>query len=152
MPPLLMSNRTYAVVPVVAQSKVDKSYLTLNSLDILEPRPDGFKLSLNSTLGGAHTKATIGAFTADFFLKDGKNVPFIQVDLPPVKVGGKGAIFIAVKDRPTNILSGEAFAEFGHNLFASEEYSVDVKGRAELKVVEFKPKVDYRERVTSKGQ
>lgn len=142
----------FAIVPALAQKKVDKSYLKLNSLDILKPRPEGFALGINSTLEGAHsTKATIDAFTADFYLKEYEPyTPFIQVDLPKVSVG-KGTTYISVSDRPTDVLDSKAFEEFSKVLFDSEEFSVSVKGKAKIHVAAFKSNIDYRETVTTKG-
>lgn len=142
----------FAIIPAVAQKKVDKSYLKLNSLDILEPRPEGFALGINSTLEGAHSvKATIDAFTADFYLKEHKPyTPFIQVELPKVSVG-KGTTYISVKDRATDVIDGEAFEEFSKALFELEEFSVSVKGKSKIHVAAFKSNIDYKETVTTKG-
>jgi len=137
------------VVPAVAQKSVDKTYLELDALNIVAPRPDGFVLSIDSTIKGAKIHgAKLDGFNADFLLND-KGDTFMKVDIP--KVSTEDEIPVEVKDIDTTVTDNTAFMNFAHTLMESEKLDVKIKGKTKIHIGKLSAKVDYNEVITMKG-
>jgi hypothetical protein len=116
----------------------------------MEPRADGFKLSIDSTIKGAKIHgAKIDKFTGSFML-DEKKETFMKVEIP--KVNTEDEIPVEVKDIDTTVTDNAAFMTFAHTLMESEELDVKIQGKTKIHIGKLSAKVNYNEVITMKGK
>jgi len=142
----------FAIIPALAQKKVNNSYLELNGMEIKAPTADSFTLSIDSTLKGVKgpIKSTIKEFNADFLLDGGKSdKPFINVPIPEAKPRGDTPIIIT--DHDTTVTDYASFLEFASTLMSSTSLKVAIRGKTKVHVSAFRASVDYNEVVETKG-
>lgn len=141
----------YAILPAVSQKELDKTHLTLHSLEIRDPTATSFSLSINSTISGASgiaSHAKLDPMTVNFYLPDSEDA-FMSLPLPGISGGGD--IPIIVQDVHTEIADMKQFGGFAGLLLSSKELSFDIKGRTTIHVGKLHTKVNYNEVVELKG-
>ncbi|RPA73937.1 hypothetical protein BJ508DRAFT_44271 [Ascobolus immersus RN42] len=115
----------------------------------MEPRADGFVLSIDSTIKGSKIHgAKIDKFTGNFQLNEDKKT-FMKVEIP--KVSTEDDIPVEVKDIDTTVSDNDAFLHFAHTLMESEELDVKIAGKTKIHIGKLGAKVDYNEVITMKG-
>lgn len=145
------SSSVYAILPAVSQKELDKTHLTLHSLEIRDPTATSFSLSINSTISGASgiaSHAKLDPMTVNFYLPDSEDA-FMSLPLPGISGGGD--IPIIVQDVHTEIADMKQFGGFAGLLLSSKELSFDIKGRTTIHVGKLHTKVNYNEVVELKG-
>lgn len=148
---LILPNSIFAIFPAVAQKELDKTYLTLHSLEILDPTPDSFSLSINSTISGASGIAShshLEPMEISFYTANSDKV-FMTLPLPAIDGGGD--IPIIVSNATTKISDLSAFATFASMLLGNEELSFELKGRTTIHVGKLHTGVNYNEMIEMKG-
>lgn len=140
----------FAIVPAVAQRTIDKTKLNIESLVILDPKPDQFIFSVDSYIDGtskvAHD-ADIDPFTVEFSLNGDK--PFMLLPLDGVHGGDQ--IPVTKSNYTTKIADLTSFGKFAGTLMDSQEFTLNIRGETKIRLGKLSPKVKYREDVTLKG-
>ncbi|KAL7275578.1 hypothetical protein RUND412_001476 [Rhizina undulata] len=143
----------YAIVPAVGQKDINKTYLELHSLTIVNPSPESFTLSINSTISGVSgvaKHAYLDPMVVLFFIENHDPIqPFMSLPLP--RIGGGDNIPVVAINHTTQIENELSFGEFATTLLASAVLRVAIRGRTELHLAAFKAGVDYNEVITMNG-
>jgi hypothetical protein len=141
----------YAIFPAVAQKELDKTYLTLHSLEIRDSTADSFSLSINSTISGASGIAShshLDPMEISFYTQD-SDTAFMTLPLPGINGGGD--VPVVVQNVSTKINDLSAFGGFAGLLLESQDLSFKIKGRTTIHAGKLHSKVNYNEVVTMKG-
>lgn len=135
----------------MAQKQLDKTYLTVHSLEILDPAPDSFSLSINSTISGASgiaSHAHLDPMEVSFYTP-GSEEAFMTLPLPGINGGND--IPVVVSNVTTKISDLRAFAGFAGLLLGNDDLSFEIKGRTTIHVGKLHTKINYNEGVVMKG-
>jgi len=143
----------YGIIPPVAQSRLNKTVLHTNSLEILDPTPNSFLASLNATITGGDgiaDGAKLDGFDVDFFLQgdDRKNV-FMTLPVPTLTSHKSTPLNLA--NHTVIIGNSSAFAGFSDALLHNESLQVALTGKTTVHLGGIHTGVNYNEVVTLKG-
>jgi len=142
----------YGIIPPVAQRLIDKTTLTVNSLSILEPTPNSFKLSINATIRGATgpaAHARIEQFNVKLFLEENGTAaanPILEMPVPEMHGGGDMAVI--QNNVPIRIADTGALDEFAKKLLAAFDMRIRMRGRTTIWLGAIHAGVNYNELVT----
>jgi hypothetical protein len=144
-----MSCSVYVGYPNIAQHDIDDSTLTVESMQISDPAPDGFHLTQRQVIGSDsmfHPK--IFEFDADVSLL-GSPV-FATVKVPQVKADDGAVVNV---DQWLNLTDAGAFGDFATAVMMNEEFHLNIYGEPRLKQGGLPTiDVDYNKTVTMKGE
>ncbi|KAL4915755.1 hypothetical protein BDW62DRAFT_119781 [Aspergillus aurantiobrunneus] len=138
----------YVGYPNIAQDDIDDSTLTVESMQISEPAPNGFHLNQRQVIGSGSTfHPTIYSFDAEVSLLG--SPPFATVRVPDVH-GVDG--FVVNIDQWLDLTDAEEFAAFSTAVMMNEEFDLNVYGEPRLKLGAL-PTIDieYNKTVNMKG-
>ncbi|KAL2371386.1 hypothetical protein RJZ57_004166 [Blastomyces gilchristii] len=138
----------YVGYPNIAQREVNRSTLTINSMEITDPTPDSFRIKVDQTIGSkSKFHPQLDAFNATIATA-GSGKPFITLEVPPVKASdGANAVIdqIVMPDL-------ESFTDYSIQVMKSETVDLEITGRTGLKEGSLpKTTVDYHKVITMKG-
>ncbi|KLJ05890.1 hypothetical protein EMPG_10672 [Blastomyces silverae] len=138
----------YVGYPNIAQSDVNKSTLTINSMEITEPTPDSFHIKVDQTIGSkSKFHPQLDAFNATIATA-GSDKPFFSLEVPALRaVDGANAVIdqIVMPDL-------ESFTAYSIQVMKSESVDLEIKGKTGLKEGSLpKTTVDYNKVITMKG-
>ncbi|PGG98248.1 hypothetical protein GX51_06896 [Blastomyces parvus] len=138
----------YVGYPNIAQRDVNKSTLTINSMEITEPAPDSFHIKVDQTIGSkSKFHPQLDAFNATVGTA-GSDKPFFTLEVPPVKAvdGAKSIIDqIVMPDLAS-------FTDYSVQVMKSETIDIEIKGKTGLREGSLpKTTVDYHKVITMKG-
>ncbi|GAB7331485.1 hypothetical protein MBLNU13_g02887t4 [Cladosporium sp. NU13] len=139
----------YPVYPFIAQNTVNDAKVTINSLRLSNPAPDGFELAINTTFSSNPMyKADLDAFNSSLYLP-GSDIPFVSVTVPASTSGASTELIInqrVVLEHP------EEITRYSIITFSNETYSYYLKGKGHLKLGPLpKISVKYDKTVEQKG-
>ncbi|KAL4907482.1 hypothetical protein BDW74DRAFT_176247 [Aspergillus multicolor] len=138
----------YVGYPNIAQSDINDSTLSVESMEISDPTPDGFHLHQRQVIGSDsmfHPK--IFEFDADVSLLGGP--VFATADVPEVKADD-GAVVVV--DQWLNLTDAGAFGDFAQAVMLNEEFKMNIYGEPRLKQGGLPTiDIDYNKTVTMKG-
>jgi hypothetical protein len=142
--------RVYVIYPLIAQHTVNDAKVTINSLHLSNPTPDGFQLAINTTFASNPMyKANLNAFNASLYLP-GSDVSFVEVEVPASVSGAKTDLII---DQRVHLDHPEEITKYSIVTFANESYSYDLKGKGHLRLGGLpKISVKYDKTVTQQGR
>jgi len=140
----------YVVYPFIAQNTVNDAAVTMNSLHLSNPSPDGFDLAINTTFSSNPMyKANLDAFNSSLYLP-GSDIPFVSVTVPGSTSGASTELIInqrVVLEHP------EEITRYSIITFSNETYSYYLKGKGHLKLGPLpKISVKYDKTVEQKGE
>ncbi|KAL4780816.1 hypothetical protein BJX76DRAFT_33699 [Aspergillus varians] len=138
----------YVGYPRIAQGDINDSTLTVESMQIRDPAPDGFHLNQRQVIGSSSAwKPKIFAFDADVSLLGSSK--FATVRVPDTR--GRDGYVVNI-DQRLNLTNAEEFSGFSTAVIMSEEFKMNIYGEPGLKLGAL-PKVgiDYNKTVTMKG-
>ncbi|KAL4944021.1 hypothetical protein BDV06DRAFT_120198 [Aspergillus oleicola] len=138
----------YVGYPNIAQDDINDSTLTVQSMEITDPAPNGFHLNQRQTIGtDSIFHPTIYAFDAAVSLLG--SAVFATVRVPQVKGNDGAKVHI---DQQVDLSDADAFAGFATAVMMNEEFEMNVYGEPKLKQGGL-PKIDitYNKTVTMKG-
>ncbi|KAL3481142.1 hypothetical protein BJX99DRAFT_253804 [Aspergillus californicus] len=138
----------YVGYPNIAQGDIDDSTLSIESMDISNPSPDGFHLQQRQVIGtGSIFHPTIYSFDADVSLLGAET--FAIVNVPRLRADDGVVVNI---DQWVNLSNADAFAGFSTAVMMNEEFQLSVRGNPDLKLGGLpKIDIDYDKTVTMKG-
>lgn len=141
-------------VPKIAQSKIDASELTVQSIVVSNTQTDNFTMSISSTIttdGSVH--ANIDDFDGVMYLEDLEpHTPFTSVHFP--KSTADAYQVVNVTDQFTPITNMAAFTTFNTWLLLNETLRVTIKGDTYVHVAGLSSrayKVTFQKTVTIPG-
>lgn len=150
-----MSVRVYVGFPRIAQNGINKSTLSISSLEVWDPTPDSFVIKERFIIGNHNIyHPRLDAFnvslSADVSFSDGgPGRPFAFVELPAIYAKEQVTSDI---EQVVRIIDVDAFTDYNKLILTSEEFRVDVRGRTGLHEMSNPvTTVDYRKTVTMKG-
>jgi len=143
----------FAVIPAVAQRKINDTELELHSLRILNPTAESFELSINGSITGATGSAAharLEKMDVELFLEGDDPIrPFMVLPMDEIHGGARVPV---VKDRvPVEITDQAALDEFALRLIENDLLRVAMRGRTEMWLGKIHSGVDYNEVVELKG-
>jgi hypothetical protein len=138
------------VYPFIAQNTVNDAKVTINSLHISNPAPDGFELAINTTFSSNPMyKANLDAFNSSLYLP-GSDIPFVTVTIPGSTSGASTELIVnqrVVLEHP------EEITRYSIITFSNETFSYYLKGKGHLKLGPLpKISVKYDKTVEQKGE
>ncbi|PGH07226.1 hypothetical protein AJ79_06330 [Helicocarpus griseus UAMH5409] len=139
----------YVGYPNIAQSDVNKSTLTINSMEITNPAPESFDIKVDQTIGSkSKYHPILDAFNATVALA-GTDKPFFTLEVPSIKaVDGANAVI----DQRVVLKDLQPFIDYSIKVMKSETLDIEIKGETGLKEGALpKTTVDYNKVVTMKG-
>ncbi|RAL12119.1 uncharacterized protein BO97DRAFT_71238 [Aspergillus homomorphus CBS 101889] len=138
----------YVGYPNIAQHDIDKSTLSITSMQISDPSPNSFHLKETQILGSSSAfKPNIYSFGAAISLLG--SAPFITVQIPNFKAHDGVQVDV---DQGVNITDTAAFAEFSKAVILNKEIQLNVYGKADLKEGSLPTtKITYNKTTTIKG-
>ncbi|KAL4884364.1 hypothetical protein BJY04DRAFT_7314 [Aspergillus karnatakaensis] len=138
----------YVGYPNIAQEDIDESTLTVESMEISDPAPNGFHLNQRQVIGsGSIFHPRIYSFDAEVSLQG--SPPFATVTVPSVRADDGVELVI---DQWLELSDTGAFADFSTAVMMNEEFQLHVVGEPDLKLGALpKISVDYDKTVTMKG-
>lgn len=144
----------YAILPKVAQDKINDSKLTLNSLKIAGPTADSFVVSMDATIdtgGGVAAHADLDPMEIELYLnKDAEEYkPFMKMPLDALK--GAEQMKVVKTDVPVQVNEMDAMKDFAKTLMAAETFEFHIWGQTKVWLGKLNAKVDYDETVTMTG-
>ncbi|PGH34992.1 hypothetical protein GX50_02126 [[Emmonsia] crescens] len=135
--------------PNIAQSDVNKSTLTINSMEITDPAPDSFSIKVDQTIGSkSKYHPVLDAFNATVAVA-GTDKPFFTLQVPSVQAvdGAKSMI-----DQRVMLADVQAFTDYSILVMKSETVDIEINGRTGLKEGALpKTHVNYNKVITMKG-
>ncbi|OJD15190.1 hypothetical protein AJ78_04553 [Emergomyces pasteurianus Ep9510] len=140
----------YVAYPNMAQRDVNKSTLTIDSMEITDPAPDAFRIRVVQTIGSkSKYHPNLDAFNATVALA-GANTTLFALQAPAVKAvdGAKSTIDQRIS------LDGHvgAFTDYSIRVMKSETVQLEINGRTGLREGSLpKTTVDYNKLITMKG-
>jgi len=140
----------YGIIPPVAQEKLDKTVLHLNSLSVTKPSPNNFTVSLAATItggGGIAAHAHLDPFDVVVFLEGHDPIQPIMT-LPFGRVNGGNSVDVAQNNVLVKIGNEGAVGEFAKKLLFEKEMRVAMRGRTEMWLGKLHAGVNYNEVVT----
>ncbi|KAJ5266503.1 hypothetical protein N7478_009311 [Penicillium angulare] len=139
----------YVAYPNIAQHDVSASTLTVDSMILSDPTPDGFHLSQVQTIGSHSTyHPKIYAFDAAVSLA-GAASAFATVRVPTVK--SKDGVKVDVS-QDVDLSNTAAFGGFSTAIMLNEEIEMNIYGKPKLQQGSLpKVTVTYNKTVTMKG-
>ncbi|KAI5776530.1 hypothetical protein EDC01DRAFT_681953 [Geopyxis carbonaria] len=143
----------YAIIPAVAQKKINETELEVHSFEIRDPTPESFVVSLNATItggGGIASNAHLDAMDVVLFIEGHDPIQPIMT-LPVDAIDGGDSIPVIRKDYKVEIKNEGALDEFSKLLMDSETFRVAMRGRTKLSLGSIHTHIDYNEVVTLKG-
>ncbi|KAI5291520.1 hypothetical protein KEM54_004071 [Ascosphaera aggregata] len=141
----------YVGYPNMAQTGVNNSKLSVNSLVMSEPYQDNFHLKLDQVITSHSVfKPKLFGFQANLTLPGrGDDHPFLTVDVPQTTARDGEQVFI---DQHVYLPSVDEFTRFTTTVMHAEEFEVIVVGRPKLQQGKLpKVSVDYNQTVRMKG-
>lgn len=135
--------------PNIAQSDVNDSTLSVKSMSISEPRPDGLHLRVTQVIGSDSSfHPWLDKFDADLTLEDAKD-PFAKLSVPRVKAADG---VVSKVDQDLDISNTDAFTEYSKAVMHNKDVVFNVHGKPKLKLGGLpKTTVTYDHDVTMKG-
>ncbi|EEH42923.2 uncharacterized protein PADG_07743 [Paracoccidioides brasiliensis Pb18] len=135
--------------PRIAQKDVNKSTLTINSMEITNPAPEAFNIKVDQTIGSkSKYHPILDAFNATVSIAK-SNKPFFVLAVPSVKAvdGAKSMI-----DQRVQLADVQQFVDYSIAVMKSEFLDLEIDGRTGLKEGALpKTTVDYNKVITMKG-
>ncbi|TGZ82565.1 hypothetical protein EX30DRAFT_305281 [Ascodesmis nigricans] len=141
----------FAIIPKIAQDKVNEADLTIHGLEIRQATPDSYKLSMDSSIHtgyGIGSKARIEPMTASLYI-DSKKKPFLKV--PVGEVHGKGDVPVVQEDYPVTIDDMDAMDQFVKGLMDNSTINFKLSGRSKLWLGKINTMINYNEDIELKG-
>ncbi|KAL2859943.1 DUF3712 domain-containing protein [Aspergillus lucknowensis] len=138
----------YVGYPNIAQGDINDSTLTVESMVITDPTPDGFQLNQKQVIGsGSIFHPKIYSFDADVSLQG--SPAFATVTVPEVQARDDAAVHV---EQWVDLTDADQFAAFSTAVMMNEEFNLGVYGEPDLKLGAL-PKIDvtYNKTVTMKG-
>ena len=138
MPELLITNSTelgtnrppysiFAIIPKIAQSKLDAAELTLDSISITNTQSNSYQMAINSTIrtdGSVH--AVIDGFVGIMYLEDLQpQTPFSTLNFPQTTSDSYQTVNV---DQHVEITDMKAFTVFNTWLLEKESLRVTMSG------------------------
>ncbi|KAL4872711.1 hypothetical protein BDV12DRAFT_125223 [Aspergillus spectabilis] len=138
----------YVGYPNIAQGDIDDSTLSVESMEIGDPAPDGFHLTQRQVIGsGSIFHPRIYSFDAEVSLLG--SPPFATVRVPDVRADDGVEVHI---DQWLDLSDTGAFADFSTAVMMNTEFQLNVVGKPRLKLGALPTiDVDYDKTVTMKG-
>ncbi|KAL4802734.1 hypothetical protein BDV18DRAFT_163693 [Aspergillus unguis] len=138
----------YVGYPNIAQGDINDSTLTVESMEITDPTPDGFHLKQRQVIGSDsifHPK--IYSFDAEVSLLG--QAPFATVKVPQIKADDGTVVNI---DQQLDFSDAGAFGDFATAVMMNEEFDLNIYGKPQLKQGALPTiDIDYNKTVTMKG-
>ncbi|EDN08231.1 predicted protein [Histoplasma mississippiense (nom. inval.)] len=138
----------YVGYPHIAQRDVNRSTLTIDSMEITDPSPESFSIKIEQTIGSkSNFHPQLDAFNATVTIAGSKS-PFVTLEVPPVKAvdGAKSTI----NQRVTPNM--DAFTDYAILVMKSEKLDLEIDGKTGLREGSLpKTTVDYNKVITMKG-
>jgi len=146
----------FAIIPAVAQNKVNKSKLTLDALEIKDASAEKFTVSMKSTIetgGGISKKTKLDPMTVQLYIKGLHDPiqPFMYLNLPEIQNGGDVPVNLENYVVDINKETSGALDEFAAALMGNVTLKLSIKGKTKLRLGSLKMNVDYNEDVETAG-
>lgn len=144
----------YAIIPAVAQKKIDSTVFHLNSMKILDPTPSSFVVSVNGTITGATgtaKHARLEAMKVKLYLEDVHDPIQPIMELPMAEIHGGENVPIIQNDVKISITNQAALEEFSDTLMSNSSIKVGMKGRTKMWLGKINSKINYNEVLTMNG-
>lgn len=138
----------YIAFPRIAQDDINKSTLTVNSLELSNPTSTSFHLKQNSTIvNNTPYHPQLDAFNVSLSLHGGN--PYAIVELPHLHATQSGSNLI---DQDVSVTDLAAFTAYNVAVLNGESLQVDVDGKTTLREMKFPDTtVNYNATTTMKG-
>lgn len=142
----------FAVVPRVAQDKMDAAKLEIQGVNVLQTESNDYLIQINSTIttDGA-IKADIDPFDGVMYLEDFEpHTPFTRLRMPKTNANKHQNVNVS---EPISIDDMEAFRRFNVWFHNNETLRVTIEGKTKVKPhgLARKYSVDFKKTVTLKG-
>ncbi|KAL1871056.1 hypothetical protein VTK73DRAFT_2252 [Phialemonium thermophilum] len=140
-------------VPHIAQQRINKATLEVQSIVVTHTQSENFTMSIGSTIHADDSvHAVIDPFVGEMYLEDLEpHTPFAEVNFP--QTSSKSHQIVNVTQQFVPIKNMEAFTTFNTWLLLNETLRVTVKGKTHVKVsgIGKKFSVDFKKTITMPG-
>jgi len=123
----------YAIIPKVAQSKLNDAVLTIEGLRVTQTQTNSVYTEINSTISSnSGISANFDGFNASLYLEDKQpQTPFAYLQMPATTAGSAVAVNVS---QLLNIYDAQAYADYNTWYLLNETFRMTITGTTKVHI------------------